>query len=105
LTFQTVIERVSPTDDEPSTNSHFFKNLQMNPHDTWDNLPPDYLNNLENLSKEEYERFLYGNFRTSQENAIYEDQLKATQRTAEIVICRIRSLIFHYPLTTRYFLD
>lgn len=96
--YRLFIERVNPVDREPLKNSDFFKNLQMNPKDNLDNLPEGYLNNLENLSKEERERFLFGNFLTSAEGAVYEDQLKVAQE--ENRICELHSPKFniHYPI-------
>jgi hypothetical protein len=88
--------KIDPTDSDPLHTPQFFKSLQMNPDDNLDNRPPDYLNNLENLSKEERERFLYGNFSTSAEGAIYEEQLPVAQEDGRISNLSFLSLSHTY---------
>jgi hypothetical protein len=96
--YRLFVEKVNPTDGEPLKNAHFFKNLQMNPKDNLDNLPEGYMENLENLSKEERERFLFGNFLTAAEGAVYEDQLKVAQEENRIYEFDSPKFNIHYPI-------
>jgi hypothetical protein len=56
------LEKKNPLDDKPVKNPNVFRCIQMNPKDNLDNLPEGYVENLDNLSEAERERFLYGNF-------------------------------------------
>ena len=79
------LEKKNPLDNKPLKNFDFFKSIQMNPHDNLDNLPKGYIENLENLSEAERERFLYGAFTLTSEGAVYEEQLKKAKDNAQII--------------------
>jgi phage terminase large subunit len=95
-TYKLFIEKLNPIDDKPLKNFQFFKNLQMNPKDNLDNLPDGYLDNLENLSEHDRERFLFGNFLTTAEGAVYEEQLNRCKE--EERIRDVGNIDSNYPL-------
>jgi hypothetical protein len=95
-TYKMFIEKLNPVDDKPLKNFHLFRNLQMNPVDNLDNLPDGYLDNLENLSEHDRERFLYGNFLETAEGAVYESEIEKTRE--ENRICDVGLIDRNYPL-------
>jgi phage terminase large subunit len=95
-TYKMFVEKLNPIDDKPLKNFHLFKNLQMNPVDNLDNLPDGYLDNLENLSEHDRERFLYGNFLQTAEGAVYESEI--VRARDEERICEMDKIDRNYPL-------
>jgi len=49
--------------------------ILMNPDGNKDNLPPDYIEDLDNLPKRERARFKYGKFQTEVEGALWNDEM------------------------------
>jgi PBSX family phage terminase large subunit len=90
------LEKKNPLDDKPVKNPNVFRCIQMNPKDNLDNLPEGYVENLDNLSEAERERFLYGNFTLTTENAVYEKELKFAKEQNQIT--ELPPPDYNYPM-------
>jgi hypothetical protein len=75
-TYVEFIEKKNPIEKTPLTSPECFRELQMNPIDNLENLPDGYIQNLENLSKSDRDRFLDGTFSTTQSGSVYSEELK-----------------------------
>lgn len=70
-TYQEFVEKRIPGTKEPSKLDTAY--LLLNPKDNVANLPPTYINQLENLPKRQRERFLEGLFLSDIEGALWSD--------------------------------
>ena len=59
-TYKEFIELTNPLDDRVKYESKDWANMIMNPIDNLNNLPAEYIKNLENLPEQERNRFLFG---------------------------------------------
>jgi hypothetical protein len=75
-TYVEFIEKKNPIDKTPLQLPQCFRKLKMNPKDNLENLPDGYIQNLENLSKSDRDRFLDGTFATTQSGSVYGEELK-----------------------------
>jgi hypothetical protein len=82
--YKLFIEKKNPIDDTPLKRGEFFKCLQMNPQDNIENLPDGYIENLENLSEFEKQRFLFGQFLTTTEDAVYEKEINEAKEEGRL---------------------
>jgi phage terminase large subunit len=95
--YKIFIEKRHPIDDVPLKNPELFSWLQMNPADNIENLPEGYLENLENLSAHDRERFLHGNFLMTAEGAVYEESLQTCIREKRVT--DLGKFNFNYPIS------
>ena len=101
--YKLFLQKTIPTDENlPLPNPEMYDSIKMNPIDNLDNLPPDYLTVLENLSPDDKERFLYGNFLTSVEDAVYGPELAAAKKDNRITLLPRQLISPHYPLEIAY---
>jgi len=74
-TYKLFVQHLDPDTKEPIKNTHLYGSMQMNPADNMDNLPPEYLADLEELPAHLRNRFLYGNFKDANPNALFTDEV------------------------------
>lgn len=74
-TYRLFEEKVEPSTGEPLKNPGMYGSLMMNPIHNIENLPPGYMNILENLPKRQRLRFLNGLYLTDVEGALWTDQM------------------------------
>lgn len=70
-TYRMFMQKVEPQTRLPLSNPNNYVTLQMNPKDNLANLPPDYLEELENLPERERRRFLQGEFLSELPGALW----------------------------------
>ena len=69
--YQLFILKKDPTTKQNRGDGQHYVSLQMNPGDNLENLPPDYINTLENLSPRLKKRFLKGEFADATPNQLF----------------------------------
>lgn len=74
-TYRLFEEKVEPSTGEPLKNPGMYGSLLMNPIHNIENLPPGYIDILENLPKRQRLRFLKGLYLTDVEGALWTDQM------------------------------
>jgi PBSX family phage terminase large subunit len=74
-TYKMFFENVNPSDGSTKLDTHRYAKLQMNPIDNLDNIPDDYISELEQLPERERKRFLLGEFGDGVEGGVYSDCL------------------------------
>jgi PBSX family phage terminase large subunit len=70
-TYKVFVQGVDPDTRTPLNDKDAHGSIQMNPRDNMGNLPPSYLQTLENLPAHLRRRFLDGEFKDSNPNAIF----------------------------------
>jgi Terminase RNaseH-like domain len=65
------IHKRNPVTNRPLNNPDDFQYLYMNPYDNTDNLPPDFVQELENLPERQRQRFLLGKYSDEIEGALW----------------------------------
>lgn len=83
--YKLFLDKINPQDDTPVRTPERFKFLQMNPVDNLENLPKDYIDNLENLSDADRLRFLHGEWSSVLENSVYKKQIERTKKEGRLV--------------------
>lgn len=81
--FKLFIQKVSPDTGKPLANPMDFTSLQMNPADNENNIAPEYMKQLEQLSERKRKRFLEGQFGEAGEAALWSYELIEQQRIDE----------------------
>ena len=74
-TYKTFIQGIDPDTREPIKNFVRYGNIQLNPKHNIKNLPPDYIERLENLPSYLRQRFLEGNFKDANPNALFPEAI------------------------------
>ena len=82
-TYKLFQKRMNPGTNQTLANVGNFTSLLMNPTDNADNLSQSYLDELEGLSESMKARFLYGVFRSADENALWSDDTFAKWRVLD----------------------
>jgi hypothetical protein len=95
-TYKLFLQKKNPQDETDIKNPDGYKTIVMNPQDNLENLPEEYLENLENLSEHDKQRFLYGNFTSSVEGAVYESCLERCRQDQRI--CELGEPDKNYPV-------
>lgn len=72
-TFKVFVQGVDPDTKLPLTNGHLYGAIQMNPADNLANLPPSYIETLEGLPAHLRRRFLEGEFKDANPNALFSE--------------------------------
>lgn len=72
-TYKVFIQRVDPETKTPLPNQHLYGSIQMNPIDNISNLPESYIHTLESLPAHLRRRFLDGEFKESNPNALFSE--------------------------------
>jgi hypothetical protein len=70
-THKVFVQKIDPDTKEPLRDADLHGSIQMNPGHNVDNLPPSYIMNLENLPSHLRKRFLEGEFKDANPNAIF----------------------------------
>lgn len=93
-TYLYFIERRDPKTREKIKNATGIGYLHMNPEDNLENLPDDYIEELENLPRKQRERFLKGLFGSDVDGALWNWQMvdDAHQVYADLEEKKIRSI-------------
>lgn len=72
-TYKLFIQKVDPETKQPLKNPDLYGSIQMNPKDNLDNLPSAYIETLESLPAYLKKRFLDGEFKESNPNALFSE--------------------------------
>lgn len=86
--YKEFIEKKNPRNSEALKNPEDFAFFYLNPKDNADNLDEAYFKILENLPKEERERFLLGLWGSGVAGAIYTEELNAAQNEGRIATAK-----------------
>lgn len=73
-TYKIFIKKIDPTSNKPLTNSSQFAFFKLNPVDNKDNLPPSYLQELDNLPSHLRTRFFLGEYVDDNPNALFKGE-------------------------------
>lgn len=73
-TYKIFIKQVDPETNKPLTNCSQYGSIQMNPSHNLANLPDSYIKTLEGLPPHLRKRFLEGNFKDANPNAIFSEE-------------------------------
>lgn len=73
-TYKIFTQKVDPDTKKPVLNQHLYGNIQMNPAHNLDNLPASYITTLEGLPSHLRKRFLDGNFKDANPNALFSEE-------------------------------
>lgn len=73
-TYKVFIQKVDPDTKQRLINAEHYGSIQMNPVDNLENLPDSYLNTLEGLPAHLKKRFLDGEFKDANPNAIFSEE-------------------------------
>lgn len=84
-TYKMFFENINPSDDKTKLNPDRYAKLQMNPIDNLDNIPEDYISELEQLPERERKRFLHGEFGEGIAGGIYSDVLNDAEAEGRLV--------------------
>ena len=71
--YRLFVQKVDPETKQPVTRPDNYAWMRMNPTDNAENLPPDYLDTLADLSARMQARFVRGEFRETDPNALFPD--------------------------------
>lgn len=71
--YRLFVQKVDPETKQPLARPDNFAWMRMNPTDNAENLPPDYLDTLADLSARMQSRFVRGEFRENDPNALFPD--------------------------------
>lgn len=99
-TFLFFVEHKDPVSKEPIPDPSNIGYLHMNPEDNLENLPEDYLQELENLPKKQRERFLKGLFGSDTLGALWTQEMIDRARTMEEPWSLTRTVMGVDPATT-----
>ncbi len=69
------IDKIDPTRHQPLANPEQYDALLMNPVDNLTNLPPDFIEELENLDERQRRRFLLGAFSDDSDSALWTPEM------------------------------
>jgi predicted phage terminase large subunit-like protein len=69
--YRAFMEKRDPESREPLPNPSDFAAFQLNPQDNLDNLPDGYIDSLKGMSARMQRRFLFGEFRDANPNALF----------------------------------
>lgn len=72
-TYRMFIQKMDPETRQLYTHPELYAAMQMNPKDNEENLPGGYLGTLQSLSGRYQRRFLHGEFRDANPNALFPD--------------------------------
>lgn len=72
--YRVFIQKIDPETKRPLSDQDDFASFQINPKDNTDNLPPSYIKTLEGLSGRLQRRFLEGNFKDANPNALFHEE-------------------------------
>lgn len=72
-TYKVFKQFIDPDSRQPIKNKHLYNAIQMNPKDNLDNLPAAYIETLESLPPHLKKRFLEGEFKDANPNALFPD--------------------------------
>jgi predicted phage terminase large subunit-like protein len=73
-TYRTFIEKRDPESLEPLSNPDEYASIRLNPNDNLANLPEGYLDSLRGMSARMQRRFLFGEFRDANPNALFRQE-------------------------------
>lgn len=73
-TYKMFVQKVDPETGRPLKNPEDYAYFQINPKDNTENVSPDYLKTLENLSPRLQKRFLNGEFADATPNALFSEE-------------------------------
>lgn len=82
--YKVFIRKISPDDNKELHNPAEYGCMKINPADNINNLNPEYLKNLQNLSDRKRRRFLDGNFADDLEGALWTDTLINQYRVTSV---------------------
>jgi hypothetical protein len=82
-THRLFIEKKDPTTKKALALPDNYATLQMNPADNADNLPKEYLANLDGLPKRQRDRFYLGKFGSANDNALWTADIIEKSRVTE----------------------
>ncbi|AQU88793.1 DNA packaging protein [Komagataeibacter nataicola] len=90
--------KVEPKSGEPLPDPADYATMQINPDSNRDNLSPEYLKQLESLPEKERQRFLFGNYQTAIEGALWTlDRIRReaaiTDANRAAVLARMRRIV------------
>jgi phage terminase large subunit-like protein len=72
-TFKVFVQQLDPDTKQPLPNRHLYGSIQMNPTDNLANLPASYIETLEGLPAHLRKRFLEGEFKDANPNALFSE--------------------------------
>lgn len=84
--YRLFVVKTDPESKRPLTNPDNYASLQVNPQDNQDNLPAEYITGLESLTARMQKRFLRGEFRDANPNALFPDQFLDQWRVSDGVL-------------------
>jgi PBSX family phage terminase large subunit len=99
-TYVYFVEHKDPISKEPIANTSNIGFLHMNPEDNLENLPDDYIEELQNLPKKQRERFLKGIFGSDTVGALWNQSMIDRARTMEKPWKLMRTVMGVDPATT-----
>jgi phage terminase large subunit-like protein len=82
-TYKVFVQKIDPDTKQAITNQHLYGAIQMNPKDNEANLPPAYLATLEGLPGHLRRRFLLGEFKDANPNALFSEESIDRWRTED----------------------
>jgi phage terminase large subunit-like protein len=83
--YQMFVQHKKPGTQEELPNPHDYVSMQMNPDDNRENLPPEYFDILEGMSKTKRKRFKEGEWANDVEGALWNDTMLDRARIAALV--------------------
>jgi phage terminase large subunit-like protein len=84
--YRLFVQKVDPETKRPLAHPENFVSLQINPKDNEENLPAEYITGLEALGARMQKRFLRGEFRDANPNALFPDQFLDQWRVTDGIL-------------------
>jgi phage terminase large subunit len=84
-TYKLFFDGVTPVDENKVTDPARYAKIQMNPIDNIENIPKDYISELEQLPERERKRFLHGEFGDGIEGGVYTDVISDAMESGRML--------------------
>lgn len=98
--YKIFVRKLNPDDNKELQNAAEYGCMKINPADNMNNLNPEYLKNLQNLSDRKKQRFLDGNFSDDLEGALWTDTLIGKYRLQSAPCDLLRIVVAIDPAVT-----